>query len=101
MAAHCSGLVIPQLLRAPFTAPRGDNDGLWILIFPMLIFGLSALYLFVYLVALATRSLRNSKTFLHARMKGVIDAHWPGPTQCPICDDGARELGCPGQGPQD
>lgn len=26
------------LLLAPVTAPRGDGDGLWILIFPMLVF---------------------------------------------------------------
>ena len=29
-------LVTPQLILAPFTTPRGDNDGLWGLIFIML-----------------------------------------------------------------
>lgn len=34
-------LVAPQLLMAPWSAPRGDGDGLWILWFPMLgLFGL-------------------------------------------------------------
>ena len=31
------GLVLPVLALAPFTTPRGDNDGLWILILPMLV----------------------------------------------------------------
>ena len=31
------GLVVPQLLVAGWTTPRGDNDGLWVLIFPMLV----------------------------------------------------------------
>jgi hypothetical protein len=30
------GLVAPQLLLAGWTTPRGDNDGLWTLIFPAL-----------------------------------------------------------------
>lgn len=29
-------LVAPALLLAPWTAPRGDNDGLWLLIVPIL-----------------------------------------------------------------
>jgi hypothetical protein len=36
-------LVAPALLAAPWTAPRGDNDGLWLLIFPGLVwYGLLA-----------------------------------------------------------
>ena len=31
-------LVVPALVLAPWTAPRGDNDGLWTLILPLLIF---------------------------------------------------------------
>jgi hypothetical protein len=35
------GLVAGQLFVSPFTTPRGDNDGLWLFIFPMLVvFGL-------------------------------------------------------------
>ncbi len=30
------GLGIPPLALSPFTTPRGDNDGLWVLIIPML-----------------------------------------------------------------
>jgi len=30
-------LGLPGLLLSPFTAPRGDDDGLWILIVPMLV----------------------------------------------------------------
>lgn len=29
-------LGLPSLLLSPWTAPRGDNDGLWILIIPLL-----------------------------------------------------------------
>ena len=29
-------LVLPALILSPWTAPRGDNDGLWMLIVPML-----------------------------------------------------------------
>lgn len=37
-SARIGGLLLglPALLLAPWTAPRGDNDGLWILIVPML-----------------------------------------------------------------
>ena len=35
-------LGLPPLLLSPWTAPRGDNDGLWLLIIPML-----AVFLFV------------------------------------------------------
>jgi hypothetical protein len=31
------GLALPGLLLSPFTTPRGDNDGLWTLIVPMLV----------------------------------------------------------------
>jgi hypothetical protein len=29
--------LLPQFVLAPWTAPRGDNDGLWVLILPLLI----------------------------------------------------------------
>jgi hypothetical protein len=29
-------LVLPGLVVAPWIAPRGDNDGLWVLIVPLL-----------------------------------------------------------------
>jgi hypothetical protein len=31
-----TGLLLPQFVLAPWTTPRGDNDGLWVLIFPFL-----------------------------------------------------------------
>ena len=39
-------LGLPPLLLSPWTAPRGDNDGLWILIIPML-----AIFLLVLVAA--------------------------------------------------
>jgi len=37
-------LVLPGLALAPRTAPRGDDDGLWVLIFPLLcVFALVAI----------------------------------------------------------
>ncbi len=39
------GLVAPQFLLAPWTTPRGDNDGLWALIFPFLVALLFGLFL--------------------------------------------------------
>ncbi|MEN9646133.1 MAG: hypothetical protein RL238_2802 [Actinomycetota bacterium] len=38
-------LGLPALLLSPWTAPRGDNDGLWILIIPALIVFLVVLVL--------------------------------------------------------
>ena len=44
-------LVLPGFVMSPWTAPRGDGDGLWVLIVPMLaVFALVA-------VASASRSL--------------------------------------------
>ena len=31
-------LGLPALLTAPWLAPRGDDDGLWVLIFPAIVF---------------------------------------------------------------
>ena len=31
-------LAVPALLLAPWVTPHGDNDGLWVLIFPMVLF---------------------------------------------------------------
>lgn len=42
-------LGLPALLLSPWTAPRGDNSGLWILIVP-------ALLVFVFVLVLITRS---------------------------------------------
>lgn len=41
-------LGLPGLILAPWTAPRGDGDGLWILIFPLLVS-----FLFVLVAAAA------------------------------------------------
>jgi hypothetical protein len=55
------GLVVGQLALAPFTTPRGDNDGLWVLIFPMLLgFGV-VLYFGCGLVARTYLSLRRRR----------------------------------------
>ena len=45
-----TGLVLPQFVLAPWTTPRGDNDGLWGLIFFFLVF------VFVYAYAVAAAS---------------------------------------------
>ncbi len=37
------GLGLPPLLLSPWTAPRGDSDGLWVLWIPMLFFFLVVL----------------------------------------------------------
>ena len=37
-------VVAPGLLLSPWTAPRGDNDGLWVLIVPMLVILMLASY---------------------------------------------------------
>ena len=56
-----TGLLLPQFVLAPWTTPRGDNDGLWVLVFPTLAF------LFVYALLVAAASswaagrLRRSK----------------------------------------
>ena len=39
------GLVSVQFLLAPWTTPRGDNDGLWVLIIPLLAMFALVLYL--------------------------------------------------------
>jgi hypothetical protein len=52
------GVVGIQLLLAPFTAPRGDNDGLWILIVPLIAvlgFGLLLVSFFVARVVIRLR----------------------------------------------
>lgn len=55
-----TGIVLPQFVLAPWTAPRGDNDGLWVLIFPTL----AALFGYALVVAGASawvgRRLRRS-----------------------------------------
>lgn len=42
-------LGLPALLLSPWTAPRGDNDGLWILIVP-------ALFVFLFVLVLIARA---------------------------------------------
>jgi hypothetical protein len=49
-------LIIPQFVLAPYTAPRGDNDGLWGVIFFALFFGAFASYLAACLSAAITRA---------------------------------------------
>jgi hypothetical protein len=48
-------LVLPQLMLAGPTSPRGDGDGLWVLVFPMLIVGGMLLYVLTYTVASIAR----------------------------------------------
>lgn len=42
-------LGLPALLLSPWTAPRGDNDGLWVLIVP-------ALFVFLFVLVLIARA---------------------------------------------
>ena len=42
-------LGLPALLLSPWTSPRGDNDGLWILIVP-------ALFVFLFVLVLVARA---------------------------------------------
>jgi hypothetical protein len=49
------GLGVPPLVLSPWTAPRGDNDGLWILIIPMLVVFVA----FLVAVAMVGAWLRN------------------------------------------
>ena len=51
-------LIAPQLVLAEFTTPRGDNDGLWVLIFPVLVVLGAALYLGSAFVAWAVTQIR-------------------------------------------
>jgi hypothetical protein len=50
-----AGLGLPGLLLSPWTAPRGDNDGLWILIVPEL-----AVFV-VVLIGVATVGCRSGR----------------------------------------
>ncbi len=54
------GLVAGQLVLAPFTTPRGDNDGLWGLILPILVVFAIALYIGSGVVARSLLWLRPS-----------------------------------------
>ena len=53
------GLIALQLVLAPFTTPRGDNDGLWVLIVPIIVVFGAVLALVAWLTALVTGSLRR------------------------------------------
>ena len=57
------GLVTSQLLLAAFTTPRGDNDGLWVLIFPLLIGFMMVLYL-------GCAAIAGSALWIRARRRG-------------------------------
>ena len=50
------GLIALQLVLAPFTTPRGDNSGLWVLMIPGLVFFLVPLALVSRLAAQAADS---------------------------------------------
>ncbi len=54
------GLISLQLAVAPFTTPRGDNDGLWGLIFPILVIFGAFLILVSWLTALSSRTIRHT-----------------------------------------
>jgi hypothetical protein len=55
-------LGLPPLLLSPWTAPRGDNDGLWILIVPMLAFFLFVLIATAYLGAWIRTRLTSTRS---------------------------------------
>jgi hypothetical protein len=56
-------LGLPGLVLSPWTAPRGDNDGLWLLIIPLL-----AVFVFVLVFAAAVGA------WLRGRVTRVVDA---------------------------
>jgi hypothetical protein len=60
-------LVLPALLWSPWTTPRGDNDGLWLLIVPMLAF-LTAL---TVVTARGVALVRTGQ--VRARVNSVVD----------------------------
>jgi hypothetical protein len=53
------GLIAVQLALAPFTSPRGDNDGLWILILPILVVLGTALTVLCGIVGIVTGFVRR------------------------------------------
>jgi len=53
------GLITVQLLVAPFTTPRGDNDGLWVLIIPIIVVFGAVLALVSWGAALLAGSIRR------------------------------------------
>jgi hypothetical protein len=55
-------LVAPALVLSPWTAPRGDNDGLWLLIVPVL-----ALFMLVTIAAAHTAAWLRARRSSTAR----------------------------------
>jgi hypothetical protein len=53
------GLVLPQLVLAPWTTPRGDNDGLWGLVLPFLVIFGVVLHVVAGLAGSAVTALRR------------------------------------------
>jgi hypothetical protein len=60
------GLVVPQLALAPWTTPQGDGDGLWLFIFPILLFVLSVAWAAAGASGEVVKSLRD-KSNPHTR----------------------------------
>jgi len=52
-------LGLPGLLLSPFTTPRGDNDGLWTLIVPMMVGLIAVMLLLAWMAASARGSLSS------------------------------------------
>lgn len=67
-SSRIGGLLVglPALLLAPWTAPRGDNDGLWLLIVPMLAFFVAVLVVVAYCGGLTREFVRVRRTDPHA-----------------------------------
>ncbi len=54
-----AGLVALQLVAAPFTTPRGDNDGLWVLVFPLIVVLGAALTLYCAMLSVVVRRFKR------------------------------------------
>ena len=65
------------LLLAPWTAPRGDNDGLWVLILPMLALNMGATLLASWIGAAVSTTHRRAKEVTCQRFRPTF-ARWRG-----------------------
>lgn len=63
---------IVPLLSAPWTTPTGDNDGLWVMIFPTLIFWIFALFVLALGVRLLLKRLREGQDSASVRRPWVL-----------------------------
>lgn len=69
-----AGLGFPGLALSPWTAPRGDNDGLWLLIVPTL-FAFAILLPAVGATAMWARARRSKVRVPGRRPRRLLDAH--------------------------